>query len=175
MKYKLKKPKIEPQVYDIDIPVFDLSVADDHSYTVGEECIIAHNCRTRQYTGFGSDLNDFVEACDHSKIDLMFDGGLTILDEEVGEIAYGDIYKALNIGAKWVMSSSLFRWSHELSIDGYNHQYGNSTAKAKGVKRHEEGAVKCFKSQYNVEDQMRKIKEHLQSSISYDGKSSLYE
>jgi hypothetical protein len=73
------------------------------------------------------------------------------------------------------MSSSLFRWSHELSIDGYNHQYGNSTAKAKGVKRHEEGAVKCFKSQYNVEDQMRKIKEHLQSSISYDGKSSLYE
>jgi len=134
---------------------------------------VSELCRTRQYTGFGSTLDDFKRTADSSKIDLMFDGGLTILDEETGEIAYGDAYKAIKLGAKWVMSSSLFRWAHELSIDGFVHQYGNSTARAKGVARHEEGAVKCFKSQYGIEDQMRIIKEHLQSSISYDGKKNL--
>lgn len=134
---------------------------------------VSELCRTRQYTGFGSTLDDFKRTADSSKIDLMFDGGLTILNEEKGEIAYGDAYKAIKLGAKWVMSSSLFRWAHELSVDGVVHQYGNSTARAKGVAKHEEGAVKCFKSQYGIEDQMRIIKEHLQSSISYDGKRNL--
>jgi GMP reductase len=130
-------------------------------------------CKTRQYTGFGSDVGHFIEECDNSNIDLMFDGGLTILDEEKGEIAYGDIFKAIGIGAKWVMSSSLFRWAHELSDHGVVNQYGNSTARAKGHRSHEEGAVKSFKSQYDLEDQMRIIKEHLQSSVSYSGRNSL--
>lgn len=126
-------------------------------------------CRTAQYTSFGTTLNDFIDTVTISNIDLMFDGGLTILDEEKGEIAYGDIFKAINFGAKWVLSSSLFRWAEELAVMGSVHQYGNSTATAKGFARHEEGAVKSFKPQYKLLDQMTKIKDHLQSSCSYAG------
>jgi GMP reductase len=135
---------------------------------------VSELCRTRQYTGFGSTLSDFVECIEAStklpdEPDFMLDGGLTILDEEKGEIAYGDVFKALNLGAKWVMSSSLFRWAHELSIGDKVIQYGNSTARAKNHNKHVEGAVKTFNSQYHLEDQMRKIKEHLRSSVSYAG------
>jgi hypothetical protein len=107
------------------------------------------------------------------KIDIIYDGGLTVMNEERGQIAYGDIYKCLKLGAKWVMSSALFRWAHELSDRGIVNQFGNSTARAKGHNRNEEGAVKSFKSQYDLEDQMRIIKENLQSSISYDGRKDL--
>lgn len=126
-------------------------------------------CRTRQNTGFGTYLSDFIDTAQTSDLDLIYDGGLTILDEEKGEVAYGDIFKALNFGAQFVMSSSLFRWAHELSNNGVVLQYGNSTAEAKGYSRNVEGAVKAFKSQYDLEDQMRKIIENLQSSVSYAG------
>jgi len=132
-------------------------------------------CRTRQYTGFGTDILSFYDTCNKSKIDLMFDGGLTILDEERGEIAYGDIFKVVAMGAKWVMSSSLFRWAHELGDNGFITQYGNSTARAKGYDRNVEGAVKQFKTQYVLKEQLNKIKENLQSSVSYAGYSSLHE
>jgi GMP reductase len=132
-------------------------------------------CRTKQYTGFGSSIDDFIDCCQVAKSDIMFDGGLTILNEEFGEIAYGDIFKVIALGATWVMSSSLFRWSHELSDHGIVNQYGNSTARAKGYNKNIEGAVKSFKSQYNIEDQMRTIKENLQSSVSYSGYENLTE
>jgi GMP reductase len=157
---------------------FSTPECSDWLYNMGVDCGkfgigVSELCRTRQYTGFGSTLDDFIKTANTSKIDLMFDGGLTILDEERGEIAYGDIYKAINLGAKWVMSSSLFRWSHELSDHGIVNQYGNSTARAKGYNKNVEGAVKNFKSQYYIEEQLRIIKENLQSSISYAGKKSL--
>jgi GMP reductase len=137
---------------------------------------VSELCRTRQYTGFGYTLSDFskcIEVSHSFDIDFMLDGGLTIINEEEGEVAYGDIFKALNIGAKWVMSSSLFRWSHELAVGGKVIQYGNSTARAKNHNLHEEGAVKTFSSKYHLEDQMRKIDEHLRSSVSYAGLSDI--
>jgi GMP reductase len=136
---------------------------------------VSELCRTRQYTGFGTTLEDFIDAANNSSIDLMFDGGLTILDESTGEIAYGDAFKAIGLGAKWIMSSSLFRWSHELSDHGVVSQYGNSTARAKGHNKNVEGAVKSFNSQYDLKDQMRKIKEYLQSGVSYSGLTTLNE
>lgn len=157
---------------------FSTSECSDWLYNLGVDCGkfgigVSRMCRTRQYTGFGSTVDSFIKVSKSSKIDLMFDGGLTILDEEVGEIAYGDAFKAIVLGAKFVMSSSLFRWAHELSIDGFNHQYGNSTARAKGEAVHEEGVVKCFKSQYGINEQMNKIEEHLRSSVSYAGLTSI--
>lgn len=144
--------------------LYDLGV-DCGKFNIG----VSKLCRTAQYTGFGSTLNDFIETVEVSKIDLMFDGGITILDEEKGEIAYGDIFKSLVMGSKWMMSSSAFRWAEELAVLGSVHQYGNSTATAKGFARREEGAVKAFKPQYKLLDQMIKIKDHLQSSCSYAG------
>lgn len=134
---------------------------------------VSELCRTRQYTGFGSTLTDFSECVSVAKCDMMLDGGLTVLDENTGEIAYGDIYKALNLGAKFVMSSALFRWAHELSNNGIVLQYGNSTARAKNHNRHEEGAVRAFSSQYTLEDQLRKIDDHLRSGVSYGGISNV--
>ena len=134
---------------------------------------VSELCRTRQYTGFGSTLGDFCECVETAKLDMMLDGGLTILDEQVGEVAFGDIFKALNLGAKFVMSSSLFRWSHELSKNGVVVQYGNSTARAKNHSRHVEGAVKTFESQYSIGEQMDRIEGHLQSSVSYAGISDI--
>lgn len=149
-------------------------------YNLGVDCGkfgigVSELCRTRQYTGFGSDLMDFSKCVDVSKIDLILDGGITILDEERGEVAYGDVYKALNLGAKWVMSSALFRWAYEL-VDkdaGYITQYGNSTAIAKGKDVHVEGAVKKYLPAYGIEKQMDTIADHLKSSISYAGISSV--
>lgn len=130
-------------------------------------------CRTKQFTGFGSSLVDFIE-CNNEKrhypIDLIFDGGISVLDEENGEMAFGDIFKALNFGAKFVMSSSLFRWARELANeDGEVIQFGNSTALAKGHNNHVEGAVKTFRAKYRLRDRLKEIDDNLRSSVSYAG------
>jgi GMP reductase len=129
-------------------------------------------CRTRQYTGFGtSSISDLYECSKISNIDIIADGGLSIIDEEKGEIALGDIFKALNFGAKWVMSSSLFRWVKELGdCQGIIEQYGNSTARAKGYNRNVEGACKTYISNgQTLEERMDQITQNIQSSISYAG------
>lgn len=136
-------------------------------------------CRTRQYTGFGTTVQDLIECGNEAQrigIDLINDSGLTIIDEEKGEVALGDIFKAINFGAKWQMSSSLFRWCPELAnADGLIEQYGNSTARAKGFNRNQEGAIKLYKTNnITVEERFQQIKEALQSSVSYSGNTELY-
>lgn len=137
-------------------------------------------CRTGAYTGFSSCASDLLDCAETASnvphgFDLIQDGGITVLNEETGECAYGDVFKALNFGAKWVMSSALFRWCSELADEGGNViQYGNSTEKAKGHSRNVEGAVKTFKSSgVSIETQMDKIRENLQSSMSYAGLRNL--
>ena len=137
-------------------------------------------CRTGAYTGFSScatDLLDCSETASHlpNPFQLIHDGGVGVLDEIAGESATGDIFKMLNFGATFVMSSSLFRWCSELADDGGNIlQYGNSTAHAKGHTRNIEGAVKTFKTNgVSVGTQMQTITENLQSSLSYAGLKTL--
>lgn len=138
---------------------------------------VSELCKTRQYTGFGSTtISDLIQCKLHTKklhydIDIISDGGLQILDEENGDIAYGDIFKAFNFGATWVMSSSLFRWVKELADENGNiEQYGNSTSRAKKHDKNVEGAIKTFKTNNRtLEYNMKIIKEHLQSSMSYAG------
>lgn len=138
-------------------------------------------CRTRQFSGFGTaTITDLKEASGEAKfcgVDIISDGGLSVLDEETGEIAFGDIFKALNFGADWIMSSALFRWCEELSSpSGHIEQYGNSTARAKGYDRNIEGAVKSFKTNGKTIDyRMNEIEQNLQSSISYAGIKSISE
>lgn len=135
---------------------------------------VSNLCRTRQYTGFGTSLNDLIECGRISNkigIDLINDGGLTILDESKGEVAYGDIFKVFNFGAKWQMSSSLFRWVTELANEnGEIEQYGNSTARAKGHDKNVEGDIKKYLTNgINLNKTMDKIEDALKSSISYAG------
>lgn len=135
-------------------------------------------CRTGAYTGFSSSAADLLDVCEFARawnLDIIQDGGLTILDEKTGEIAYGDIFKSLNFGAKWVMSSSLFRWCKDFSnIDGKIIQYGNSTKEAKGYSENIEGCVKTVSTNgITVSEQIKKIKENLQSSMSYAGIKNL--
>lgn len=132
-------------------------------------------CRTRQYTGFGTSIiTDLMQCAEKTNLDIISDGGLTILDETTGEIALGDIFKALNFGAKWIMSSSLFRWVKELeSPHGIIEQYGNSTARAKGYNRNVEGTCKVYKSNgQTLQERMDQITQNLQSSCSYAGITS---
>ena len=137
-------------------------------------------CRTGAYTGFSSCASDLLDCADVAShlpngIELMQDGGVGVLNEETGECATGDIFKYLNFGAKFIMSSSLFRWCPELADDGGNIlQYGNSTSHAKGHTRNIEGAVKTFKNNgISVKNQMGKIVENIQSSISFAGLKTL--
>jgi GMP reductase len=128
-------------------------------------------CRSRQYTGFGSSLSEFFYLAEKIDADLIYDGGLTILDKEKGEFAYGDIFKLLNFGAKWVMSGSLFSYSTELANEsGEIIHYGNSTSMAKGHDKNVEGVVeKHLTNGKSVAKLVEEIKDNLRSSCSYAG------
>ena len=137
-------------------------------------------CRTGAYTGFSSCATDFLDCAETASyfphtFQLIHDGGVGVLNENTGECATGDIFKMLNFGASFVMSSSLFRWCSELADDGGNIlQYGNSTSEVKKHSRNVEGAVKTFKTNgMSIRTQMEKITENLQSSMSYAGLKTL--
>jgi len=135
-------------------------------------------CRTREYTGFGTTLQNLMDCSIEKRrldFDIMVDGGLTVLDPNNGEIAIGDVLKLINFGAKWVMSSALFRYVTELSgHTGQIVQYGNSTSLAKGHVRNIEGTVVTHSTHgRNIHEQMNLIKESLQSGVSYSGFSSI--
>jgi GMP reductase len=135
---------------------------------------VSSACRTREYTGFGSatvtDLCNCHQAAGHMKI--MSDGGLTRLPD--GDIAVGDVAKAIACGADFVLSGALFsqcKGSPALK----NSYFGNSTARAKGHSSNVEGAeVKVNSCGRTIEEQIEFIKECLQSSVSYAGGKELY-
>lgn len=134
-------------------------------------------CRSRQYTGFGSTLNEFIKCTENVDTDFIYDGGLTILDKEKGEFAYGDIFKLLNFGAKWVMSGSLFSYCTELADkNGEIIHYGNSTPQAKGFNRNVEGVCqKHLTNGKSVAQLIEEISDNLKSSCSYAGISDISE
>jgi GMP reductase len=131
---------------------------------------VSSACRTREYTGFGSttitDLINCKEAAG-DKIKIMSDGGLTRLPD--GDIAIGDVAKAIKFGADFVMSGALF----SQCIDSpalLNSYYGNSTARAKGHSKHVEGAEITVKTNgRTIAEQIKLVEDSLKSSISYSG------
>ena len=81
--------------------VYDLTVADDHSYCIGEGRAV-HNCTTRRVTGVGvPQLSAIIECADAAHGlggHIMADGGCTSI---------GDIAKAYGAGADFVMLGSM--------------------------------------------------------------------
>lgn len=180
MKFVKVVRELFPSVYlivgNLSEPDAALSIIDETQC----DCIkvgigVSQNCRTRQFTGFGSAtvtslfrIRETIDASDR-EVDIMADGGLTITPD--GETAIGDAFKALNLGAKTVMSASLFSRVRELANDeGHILTYGNSTARAKGHNRNVEGSELMIKtSNRALSEQMDLIEDSLRSSISYAG------
>jgi GMP reductase len=132
---------------------------------------VSTSCRTRQSTGFGStSVSSLLECADNSKIDIISDGGLTVVD---GEVWIGDIAKAIVLGADFVMSGRVFAGCIDCpaSLNGY---FGNASEMAKGHKKHIEGAqVKVASNGKTIEEMMDLIEDSLKSSISYSGGKTL--
>lgn len=128
-------------------------------------------CKTRQRIGVATSMISDLIKCNEntSKLHYMADGGLQTLED--GEVAVGDCWKALNFGAKMILSSALFKKVKELSDkDGKIHCYGNSTARAKGYNRHDEGTeILETASEKALEEQMDFILDSCRSFCSYAG------
>lgn len=135
---------------------------------------VSSACRTREYTGFGSTtVTDLIKCKEAAgdKIKIMSDGGLTRLPD--GDIAIGDIAKAIRFGADFVMSGALFSQCLD-SPALINSYYGNSTARAKGHSHNVEGAEIIVKTNgRKISEQIKLIEDSLRSSVSYAGGKDL--
>jgi GMP reductase len=136
---------------------------------------VSLNCRTRQFSAFGSvTFSDLLKSTEIAKaIDICADGGLTMED---GEVWIGDVFKAIGAaGAKFVMSSSLFKQIKELeNKNGYVECSGNASSMIKQNEEHVEGVTLSFKgSGRTLKQQMKLILDSLKSSVSYSGFTSL--
>lgn len=132
---------------------------------------VSRKCKTAQRTGIGSALVTDLANCREqtSRIKYLADGGLSIADD--GEVHIGDVSKALNFGASYVFSASLFQRITELADNNGNiHCYGNSTAAAKKSHKHDEGVEFFVKTNGNsLEKTMDLIEDSLKSFCSYAG------
>ena len=146
---------------------------------LGAECLkfnigVSSNCRTRQYSGFGSttvtDLIKCIEKCD--TLDICADGGLTVKNDEVW---IGDVMKSIALGSKFVMSASLFKQIKELQDElGYITCSGNASSMIKQNEEHIEGVTLRIKgNDRTLLQQMKLISDSLRSSVSYSGWDTL--
>ena len=170
-----KVRKLFPDVYLI-AGNFDSHLAAMELERIGVDCGkigigTSVLCKTRQRIGVATAMiSDLVKCKENtSRIHFMADGGLQTLDD--GEIAIGDAWKAMNFGAKFVLSSSLFKRVKELAGQtGEIHCYGNSTARAKGHDRNDEGTEMVEKTDgKTLEEQMNCILDSCKSFCSYAG------
>jgi len=108
---KLKFNEVKKEKIKIKSFVHDLTVKDDHSYCVGRDNLIVHNCLTTVQTGIGYPMASLIKECSQtlkelnglsnypSKTQIVADGGFK---------KYSDIIKALALGADYVMLGSIF-------------------------------------------------------------------
>ena len=176
MKYKLVKPVIKNVSFDFPIPVYDLTVKDDHSYTVGKQKIVVHNCRTKEYVGFSSSTITDLDRCAYQarnctrpngqRVKLLSDGGLTVKGSDVW---IGDIAKIIRFGGDYIQSGALFSRCVDSPaiIEGY---FGNASFRAKQHKNHIEGtSLKVETNGLTIKEMMKLVEDSLKSSISYAG------
>lgn len=169
-------PKVYLVAGNFDSPTCAIELAN-----IGVNCGkfgigVSKKCATRPRTAFGTSIiSDLIECVEKTgkTIDYLVDGGLETLDN--GDIAIGDVFKALNFGGKACLSASLFQKVTELADGNGNILcYGNSTARAKKFDRHDEGFEFLVKTNgKTLEEQMNLIEDSLKSSCSYAGIRSI--
>uniref|UniRef100_A0A3B0MFV3 GMP reductase n=1 Tax=Theileria annulata TaxID=5874 RepID=A0A3B0MFV3_THEAN len=134
-----------------------------------------HACTTSPRTGFGSRgwQLSAVARCAKvaTKAVIICDGGAS---------NSGDIAKAINMGADWIMSGFLFSGTLEspgeiVVRDGVRCKsyYGSSSLVAKKVNHRIEGTEIFVPCEISLFDRLREIEEDLQSSVSFAGGNKL--
>lgn len=132
-------------------------------------------CTTRLQTGFSNynwQLSAVADAAAELDIPIVCDGGIR---------CYGDIAKALVMGADVCMAGSLFAALEDsptgtVVMDGieYAEYYGSASRKEKGARHYEEGkAILKPVRHHTIFDELAYIKQGLQSAISYAGGKDL--
>ena len=134
-------------------------------------------CLTAPNTGFGSRfwqlsaVADVAEALKDYDVQIVADGGIRL---------YGDIAKSVAFGADMVMIGGMMA-SHSESPgaiieteDGPQKEFfGSASEYQKGETKHVEGKRMLLPYKGSLENTMRAITEHLQSSVSYAGGRNL--
>lgn len=136
---------------------------------------VSAKCKTRQRTSIGTCiLSDLIQCREKTnKLEYLLDGGLVITED--GEVQIGDCWKAINFGAKFILSASLFQRITELAdINGNILCYGNSTERAKNHSKYDEGTEFFVKTDgRSLEKQMDRIIDSGRSFCSYAGVRSI--
>lgn len=139
---------------------------------------VSKACRTREFTGYSNPTAFALVECSNANkklknpMKVISDGGLTVENDVVW---IGDIAKALVLGADCIMSGAIFSRCIDSPaiINGY---YGNASAKAKNKLNRVEGDVVVIKTNELTTQQMiDRVKESLESSISYSGGTNIKE
>jgi len=126
-------------------------------------------CSTKFQTGFHLPTLQSVYECSNLglNIPIIADGGAKY---------YGDIAKALTLGATMVMSGGWFAScidSPAKIVSGKKVYRGSTSYEAKGNNRHVEGRTLELEEGLTYQQRMEEIKQALQSSISYAGGEDL--
>lgn len=127
-------------------------------------------CSTKHETGFHlPTLHSVDEAASvvRGDVPIIADGGAK---------RFGDIAKALTLGASMVMSGSWFaacKDSPAALVKKQKVYRGSTSYAAKGVDRHIEGHVLSLTPTVTYEQQMKKISDAVKSQISYAGGDNL--
>ena len=178
MKYKLVKPEIQNLTYEFDVPVYDLEVEDDHSFCVGEDNTVVHNCITYNKTGFASPMFSTVNTIRQAREEyneavaplIIADGGIS---------CNGDIAKALVAGADMVMAGSMFARCIDSPAmvdptDPTKKLYFGSASLMNGNKKNIEGrTISMPMNGMTYEQKLKEVHQDLTSAISYAGGNDL--
>lgn len=161
------------------VKVYDLEIDDDtHSFIANN--VIVHNsvCLTKNQTGVTMpQFQAVLECAKYANIPIVADGGIK---------EYGDVCKALGLGASAVMAGGLFagllETPGEVDENGNKPYYGMASKTAmKLIKREEDMATPEGKeiavkaSSRSAGEIVKEIKGALQSSMSYTNAKTLKE
>lgn len=200
-KFKLKQiDKIE-KIHYKGI-VYDIQVENDHSYTIGNNKTIVHNCTTSANVAIHYPMASLIKECYQisttikNPAKIIADGGMK---------DYSDIILALACGADFCMIGSLFNKSLESCGDTFLYkkikinQYSNFAMfcfknkihlykKFRGMSTKEvqkkwgkkelttsEGIVKFNKVEYTLSGWTNNFIDYLKSAMSYTNSLNLYD
>jgi len=166
---------IKEEINYTNVKVNDLTVKNNHSYTVGMDNKIVHNCTTAFMTGFGSrncQASTILECVNDTKIPIIADGGI---------VHPSDVSKSIVLGATMVMCGNLISGCSDSPGDviekngiKYKEYYGSASQFESNKTNRIEGTKKLVEFKYKtVLEQMKFLIECLQSSISYGGGNKL--
>jgi NAD(P)H-dependent flavin oxidoreductase YrpB (nitropropane dioxygenase family) len=147
MKLTFNEIKKKNVVNNDNVIVNDLTVESSHSYCVGYNNIIVHNCLTTKQSGIGYPMASLIYETRQIRNQMEVGGheNLPKIVADGGMKDYSDIIKALALGADYVMVGSIFNKCLESCADSYLY----------GIKLNKKQAKYFFKKKYPVKKYFR--------------------